>query len=277
MTPVVDIVIVSYNTKGYLEACLRSLHEHPPTVRHTTTVVDNASRDGSAEMVRRGWPDVRLIHTGDNLGFARANNLGIRATHGTFILLLNSDTVVSPGAIDGLVDRLTSTPDTAAVGPRLIDGAGNVELSFGPMMGALNELRQRCRTAALSRGTPIFGAAVARSLARPGYPDWVTGACLLVRRIDAEAVGLIDERYLLYGEDVDFCAALRARHRKILFSPDIEIIHYGGRSGRAFPRQTRQLYRRSKLAFYAKHHPHWLPLLRVYLKLRRQIHQAEDE
>ncbi len=277
MTPVVDIVIVSYNTKGYLEACLRSLHEHPPTVTHTTTVVDNASRDGSAEMVRRVWPDVRLIQTGDNLGFARANNLGIRATHGTFILLLNSDTVVSPSAIDGLVDRLTSTPDTAAVGPRLIDGAGNVELSFGPMMGPLNELRQRCRTAALSRGTPIFGAAVARSLARPGYPDWVTGACLLVRRVDAEAVGLLDERYLLYGEDVDFCAALRARHRKILFSPDIEITHYGGRSGPTFPRQTRQLYRRSKLAFYAKHHPHWLPLLRVYLKLRRQLQQAEDD
>ena len=276
MPHVVDIVIVSYNTKGYLDACLRSLSDHPPVVAHTTTVVDNASHDGSADMVRRVWPHVQLIEAGHNLGFARANNLGIRATQGSLILLLNSDTVVPPGAIDGLVDRLTSTPNAAAVGPRLVDGHGHVELSFGPMMSPLNELRQRCRALALTRSTPILGAAVSRSLARPGTPDWVTGACLLVHRVDAEAVGLLDERYPLYGEDVDFCAALRARHRTILFSPDVEITHYGGRSGHTVPVHTRLLYRRSKLAFYAKHHPRWLPALRGYLRLRNQLPPTDD-
>ena len=114
----------------------------------------------------------------------------------------------------------------------------------------------------------------ADGLGRLHYPDWVSGACLLVRRPDAEAVGLFDERFFMYLEDVDFCAALRARHRRILFTPAAEVQHLRGRSASTASVATAVAYRRSQLAFYAKHHPAWLASLRTYLRLKRQLPQA---
>jgi GT2 family glycosyltransferase len=98
--------------------------------------------------------------------------------------------------------------------------------------------------------------------------DWVSGACLMVRRADAEAVGLIDERYFMYAEDVDFCAAIRGRGRTVLFTPEAEVIHLRGQSASTAPASTHAAYRRSQLAFYEKHHPRWVPILRAYLALR---------
>jgi GT2 family glycosyltransferase len=102
-------------------------------------------------------------------------------------------------------------------------------------------------------------------------PTWVSGACLIVRRADAQAVGLLDERYFMYTEDVDFCAAIRARGRTVLFTPDVEIVHLRGRSVSSDPESTRLAYRQSHLAFYQKHHPAWAPLLRLYLNLRGEL------
>src|SRR5256714_11830432 len=101
------------------------------------------------------------------------------------------------------------------------------------------------------------------------YPDWVSGACLLVRRADAEAVGGLDERFFMYTEDVDFCAAIRARGRRILFTPAVEIVHLRGRSAATASEATSRAYRRSQIAFYEKHHPGWAPLLKLYLKIKR--------
>jgi GT2 family glycosyltransferase len=98
--------------------------------------------------------------------------------------------------------------------------------------------------------------------------DWVSGACLLVRRTDAEAVGLMDERYFMYAEDVDFCAAVRARGRRVLFSPAAEVVHLRGRSRATASTAAEQAYRRSQIAFYEKHHPGWVPWLRWYLKMK---------
>jgi GT2 family glycosyltransferase len=253
----VSIIIVSFNARQDLERCLESLHGSPPVRSHEIVVVDNHSKDGSADTAER-WPNVNVIRTSHNLGFARATNIGIRASHGTNVLLLNSDTIVPPGTIDRLLTTLDRHPDVAVVGPRLVDAAGNAELSFGRMIGPINELRQKRRAA----------SDIDRLTRRPSYPDWVSGACLLVRRMDAEAVGLLDERYFMYTEDVDFCAAIRARGRRVLFAPDIEIVHLRGRSVAAAPAATHVAYRRSQIAFYEKHHPHWVPLLKLYLRLK---------
>ena len=257
-----SIIIVSYNACADLERCLESLHAHAPTLPHEIVVVDNQSTDGSAAAARR-WAGVKVIESGGNLGFARANNIGIRASTGAAVLLLNSDTIVPRGALDGLVAELDRHPEAAVVGPRLVDGHGRAELSFGSTLGPFNEIRQKL----LNTRSGI----VERATRRRHSPDWVTGACLLVRRQDAEAVGLLDERYFMYTEDVDFCAAIRARGRKILFTPEIEVVHLRGRSAAASPEATRRAYRRSQLAFYQKHHPVWAPLLRLYLRLRGQI------
>jgi len=254
----ISIIIVSFNARGDLERCLESLHSAPPATPHDIVVVDNASTDGSAAAARR-WPDITVIEAGSNAGFARANNIGIRASRGTNLLLLNSDTLVPRGAIDRLLAELERDPDVAVVGPRLVDGSGFAELSFGRMIGPFNELRQK----RLARS-----GAVEELTKHRQYPDWVSGACLLVRRADAEAVGGLDERYFMYAEDVDFCAAIRARRRRILFTPDVEVVHLRGRSAASAPAATRQAYRRSQLAFYEKHHPGWAPLLRLYLRLR---------
>jgi N-acetylglucosaminyl-diphospho-decaprenol L-rhamnosyltransferase len=257
-----SIIIVSYNARVELEHCLESLAAAPPHATHETIVVDNASSDGSAGVARDAG--VRVIDAGDNVGFARANNLGIRASAGADLLLLNSDTIVPPGAIDGLMAELAGDPSVAVVGPRLVDGAGRPELSFGPMMGPLNEVLQKWRTARSTQaGNAMTGSR--------RYPDWVSGACLLVRRADAEAVGLLDERFFMYAEDVDFCASIRARGRRILFTPGVEIVHLRGRSRAAAPASTERAYRRSQIAFYEKHHPAWAPILKAYLRIRGRI------
>jgi GT2 family glycosyltransferase len=256
--PRLSIVIVSYNAREDLERCLQSLVRAAPSVDHEIIVVDNASTDDSAAAVRARWPGVRLIDAGANVGFAKANNMGIRASFGELLLLLNGDTLVPPGAIDRLVAVLDARPAVAVVGPRLVDGNGRAELSFGRMLSPLNELRQKLR----ARGN------VERLTSREREVDWVSGACLLVRRADAEAVGLLDERYFMYTEDVDFCAAIRARGRRVLYTPSAEFVHLRGRSRQTAPRATESAYRRSQIAFYEKHHPRWAPILRIYLRLR---------
>ena len=258
------IVIVSHNTRSDLENCLQSLHDHPPQAPHEIVVVDNASRDGSADAVRSRWPAVRVIALNSNVGFAAANNQGIRATNSELILLLNSDTIVPDGSLDRLIAALQELPGASIVGPRIVDGEGRPELSYGRMMTPLSELRQKLL---LRFASPARLTAMTSHTRRV---DWVTAACLLVRRGDAEAAGLLDERYFMYCEDVDFCAAVRANGGTIYFTPVTEIIHLRGRSWGARS-QAPESYGRSQLAFYRKHHPGWVPLLRLYLGLRGKL------
>jgi len=258
-----SIIIVSYNARADLERCLASLHEAPPALPHEIIIVDNASTDGSP-VGARAWPDVRVIERHTNGGFAVANNVGIRASRGELLLLLNSDTVVPPGAIDRLVTALRGHDDAAVAGPRLVDGHGVPELSFGSMLTPWTEWRRRRLLRRLTRNDRRALDAVDAATRREHWPDWVTGACLLVKKADAEAVGLLDERYFMYMEDVDFCAAIRACGRKILFTPAAEVVHQRGRSAAAAPGATRAAYERSHLAFYQKHYPRLARFVRMY-------------
>jgi GT2 family glycosyltransferase len=260
-----SIVIVSHNTRPDLDACLRSLHEHPPRIPHQIAVVDNASRDGSVEAVRAQWPGVMVVALDRNVGFSAGNNAGIRATTSDLVLLLNSDTTVPDGAVDRLVAALDELPGASIVGPRILDADGSPELSFGRMLSPFAELKQKLtvRYASASR--------IASMTSRTREVDWVSGACLLVRRRDAEAAGLLDERYFMYCEDVDFCAAVRRNGGRVYFTPAAQIVHLRGRSWRANPGGAEDTYRRSQLAFYRKHHPAWEPILRLYLALQGKL------
>ena len=271
MPAALSIIIVSYNARRDLEACLDSLAAHPPAISHEIVVVDNASTDGSAEAAEARGPAVRLVRQDQNTGFAAANNAGFRRSSGELVLLLNSDTIVPPQAIDTLIARLRQWPSAGAAGPRLVDGAGRAELSFGAMISPFTEGRQKILTALHARGFGLVSRWVERATRRERLVDWVSGAALLVYRRDAEAAGLLDERFFLYTEDVDFCAALRARGRQILFAPASQITHLRGRSRATAPRQMHAAYRRSQLAFYAKHHPRWVPALRLYLRWKGEL------
>ena len=269
--PRLSIVIVTFNSRDQIDACLESLVSRPPAVDHEIVLVDNASPDGTSQAVRGRWPGVRVIDAGENAGFARANNLGIRQTFGELVLLLNPDTVVRPGAIDALVATLAQAPGAAVAGPRLVDAQGRAELSFGSMIGPLNELKQKILVRGHAHRLPVISGYVEAATTESRDVDWVSGACLLVRRTDAEAVGLLDERYFMYAEDVDFCAAIRARNRRVLFVPQAEVVHLRGESRRSAASATAIEYRRSQLAFYEKHHPRWAPFLRVYLRARGRL------
>jgi GT2 family glycosyltransferase len=269
-TPRLSIIIVNYNGRGHLDACLESLTEHPPRTPHEVIVVDNASTDMSQEIAAH-HAGVRLIALPKNVGFSAGNNAGIRASGGELLLLLNNDTVVPPGAIDRLVAALDADPRAAVAGPRLVDGEGNPELSFGPMISPLGELRQKIVTALHARGVPLVRSWVERTTRRQHYVDWVSGACLLVRRAVADDVGLLDERFFLYTEDVDFCASVRARGWKVLFTPAAEIVHLRGRSRSTAAPASAAAYRRSHVAFYEKPHPRLVPLLRLYLRMKGNL------
>ena len=164
-----SIVIVSFNARADLERCLRSLHQSPPAASHEIIVVDNASTDDSVQAART-WPDVRVIESSTNRGFAAANNTGIRASAGPMLLLLNSDTIVPPGAIDRLLATLQNHSDAAAVGPRLVDGKGRAELSFGSMLTPLAEWRQQRLMRGLERGDPAVREQVEAMTSEERFP-----------------------------------------------------------------------------------------------------------
>jgi N-acetylglucosaminyl-diphospho-decaprenol L-rhamnosyltransferase len=265
------IVIVTYNSRDEIDAALRALHEPRPRVDHEIVVVDNASSDGTAAHVRSRWPDVRVIDAGANLGFAAANNLGIRSMSSELVLLLNPDTRAPGEAIDRLAAYLDAHPDCAIAGPRIVDGQGRAELSFGAMISPLAECRQKLLVTGSQRQWPIVTPAVERMTSTTRSVDWVSGACLMVRRSDLDAVGLLDERFFMYTEDVDLGAAVRARGRHVVFVADAQIEHLRGRSVRTASSATAVAYRRSQVAFYTKHHPRWVPILKAYLKIRGQL------
>jgi GT2 family glycosyltransferase len=236
--PRLSIVIVTFNSANDIDACLASLAAARSSVDSEIVVVDNASSDGTAAVVRGRWPGARVLDAGGNLGFAGGSNLGIRNTFGDLVLLLNPDTAVRPGALDALIAALDRRADAAVAGPRLIDARRRAEVSFGRMTGPFAELRQKLLVTGHDRGLPLVSGYIDRLTRHARDVDWVSGACLLVRRADAEAVGLLDERYFMYAEDVDFCAALRARGRAILFVPAAEVVHFRGRSVSSSPQAT---------------------------------------
>ncbi len=263
----VAVVIVTYNSRRDIERCLRSLIDGgglqgPAEV----VVVDNASADETVAYVRAQWPSVQVIASPENRGFSAANNLGIRATRAPFVLLLNPDTDVPPGAIDQLRAHLSALPGAGIIGPRLVDARGTPELSFGPMISPWGELRQKVRMAGARRGWRMAQRAIAELTSRPGERDWVTGACLLIRRDVLEAVGGLDERFFMYTEDVDLCAQVRRLGYTVQFEPSVTVQHLRGQSAATNP-HTERLRRQSHLAFYRKHLPRWVGPLQWYLRL----------
>lgn len=272
--PTLAIVIVSFNVRVDLDACLHAIPAAVGTLATTIVVVDNGSTDGTVTWLRQRWPDVQLIETGANVGFARANNAGIRQTRSELVLLLNPDTVPAPGSLARLADTLRAHRDAAAVGPRLIDAEGKAELSFGWAWSPLAEARQKALQALDRRGVRFVQQWLDRAFRTAATHDWVSGACLMARRADLDAVGLLDERYFMYGEDIDLCLAFRQRGRTVRFEPSAEVTHLRGRSGGANPDLQRRR-RESHMAYYRKHQRFWAPWLALYLWLRGQ-HVGQD-
>jgi len=222
-----SVIIVNWNGRECLEGCLRSLLEET-LGEMEVLVVDNASGDGSPEMVKRHFPGVSLIGFDRNLGFARAANEGVRQSRGEYILLLNPDTLILPGAIRGMVSFLEGHPRMGAVGPRLLNPDGSVQPSWGRFPGLRSEaIVQLYLYRLLPAGRPV-GRRMPLFARLPGEPmpvDWVVGACLMTRRRVWEEVGPLCEEIFLYGEDLDWCWRVRQAGWSIGHLPQARVVH----------------------------------------------------
>jgi GT2 family glycosyltransferase len=264
------IIIVTFNSAQEIGGCLHSLIGHTDPFPTTITVVDNASTDGTAELVRRRFPAVQVIETGENAGFARANNIGIRATQSDYVLLLNPDTEAPPGSIQTLVRGLAAHPDAAIAGARLLSERGFPELSWGAPITPWNEAKRMIFSRLYHRKIRRIVRRMDRLSRQAREVAWVSGACMVIRRPDLDAVGLLDERFFMYTEDVDLCIEMAKRDRKVLYVAGAEVLHYRGRSGPSNP-DLERMRQRSHVAYYEKHLPLWAPLLRVYLKVTGKL------
>ncbi|HEY7817528.1 MAG TPA: glycosyltransferase family 2 protein, partial [Vicinamibacteria bacterium] len=229
-------------------------------------VADNASTDGSVEMLRERFPGVRVIASSENVGFGAASNLCWREAKASLVLFLNGDTVVPERALDRLVEVARRRPDAGAIGPRILHPDGEIQMSFGAMPGIGSEMLQKLWNAGYEGGKGPLRSAVRRRYSRERAVDWVSGACLLARRDALETVSGFDENFFLYSEDVDLCARIRSTGAVVLFTPEVEVVHLLGRS--VAKNRDRVVYEshRSRLYFYEKHHRYLeVLLLRLYM------------
>lgn len=248
-----SIVIVSWNTRALLAACLDSVAAEAAAVPGgvETLVVDNASTDGSAEMVEQRFPWARLLRSDRNLGFAGANNVALAQCRGELVLLLNPDTKLLPGALAELVRFMAAHPDAGAAGARILNADGSLQESCYPQPGLLREL---WRLLHLDRLRPWAAYAMdAWPTDRPRQVDDVLGAALLVRRTVLEQIGLLDTGFFMYSEEIDLCRRVRDAGRRIYWAPDAQVIHYGGQSTQQVAtKMFLQLYA-SKVRYFRKH------------------------
>lgn len=245
-----SILIVNWNTHQDLLRCLASITTNPPACPFEVLVFDNASTDGSAEAVAAQYPHVRLDVGPANLGFARASNRAASNTQGDFWLLLNPDTSVHPGALDALVHYLTGQPRVAAVGPRLINLDGSLQPSIERLPSLFGEW---WRLFHLDHIYPVsqYAKAVLDSQA-PQRVEALNGACLLLRADAVRPIGLFDEDYFVYSEEIDLCDRLTQVGWELHWLPEAVVTHAGGQSTRQVAdHMFIELYR-NKIKFFRK-------------------------
>lgn len=245
----VSIIIVNWNTRDLLRNCLRSIITQT-TVPHEIIVVDNASHDGSADMVRAEFPDTTLIANSENSGFAAANNQGLRIARGRTVLLLNPDTLILEGAIDRMLGWLDRHPGVGCVGCQVLEGPGVIQRTCFADSTLLNFVIVEFGLMRLSRWIPFFG--------RSWYTDWdrqserkvdvVSGMFMLVPRTVVDKVGLLDEAFFVYGEESDWCRRIRKAGYTCVFSPEAQIIHLDGGS-----KSTSQIRSRMYVQMHKSH------------------------
>jgi GT2 family glycosyltransferase len=226
------VTVVSWNTRDLLRECLESLRDGCGRRRVEVHVVDNASEDGSVEMVRERFPEVKLMQNRENVGFARANNQSWRESRGRYWLLLNSDTRVPPGALDHLASLLDEQPRAGLATARLVNPDGTPQHCAQPLPSVgrtlLEALRLHKCLPARWRGRLLLGPYWTYD--RPAPIGWTWGTALLARREAVQEAGPLSEDFFMYGEDLEWCLRMRRHGWEVWFCPEAEVVHLGGQS-----------------------------------------------
>lgn len=253
----VSIIIVAWNVRDYVQKCLESVFKETKGIEFEVIYVDNASEDGSVEMVRNEFPEVRIIENKENRGFNKANNQGIKIAQGRYILLLNSDTVVLDNAIAKTVKFADEHPDAGIVGCKVLNPDLTLQRTCFMYPSLLNMFLSATYLNKLFARSRFFGRE------RMTWWDFndvrvvetVCGCFSLIRRKGIDENGLMDERYFMYGDDPDLCFRFKQRGWKAMFTPDLKIIHYGGQTTKQMKREFRWQLHGGVLLFMRLHRP----------------------
>lgn len=251
--PQLSIIIVNWNTRDLTVDCLRSIYAAPDGLSLEVILIDNASSDDTVEAVRREFPQVNLICSPRNLGFAGANNIGLQQARGEALLLLNSDTMVPSGALGAACAYLHAHPEVGMCGVKLLNPDGTFQTSYARFPSLVSEL--------------LSATGMGVRLVSPYYPspqpvdgegaqevDWVAGAFLLLRRSVYEQVGGMDTGFFMYSEETDWCYRIKQAGWSIRYLPDISVIHVGGASTRQRSAAMTAELNKSKIRFFEKHY-----------------------
>jgi len=265
-----SIIVVTYNSRRHVRDCLESIQQNVGDIDHEVIVVDNASQDGTPEIVRNNFPNVHLTVNRENRGFARGNNQGISQSQGRTVLLLNPDAVVLPQTLATLLKEMNQSPETGLLGCRLLNTDRSLQQSFGYEISIWNEVIRKIFFNLWEKHRFSPAGWVLRFLhSRNREVDWVKGACMLSRRQALLDAQLMDESFFMYLEDADLCLRIRQLGWHVRYTPEAEVIHCGGGSVSSNPEQSELEFRRSQLHYFKKHLGETnLKILKVYLGLK---------
>jgi N-acetylglucosaminyl-diphospho-decaprenol L-rhamnosyltransferase len=257
--PDLSVVVVNYNTRHLLPEMMAALAAAADGLSLQVIVIDNASRDGSADYIRQTWPHVELLANAANVGFGRANNQALPLIRAANVLLLNTDAFVRSDSLRAALGVLADQPECGIVGVRLIGRDGSVQPSCRYFPTAWNLLLVSTGLAKLFPGVRLVDDAHWNDR-EPAECDWVPGAFLLIRKALIDRVGLFDPRFFLYYEEVDLCRVVKAAGWTVRYCPDTDVVHIGGESARsdgnlsAAGRQLPALQAESELLYFRKHY-----------------------
>ena len=253
----ISVVILSWNDQNHLEGCLKSLEQAKGSCCLEVIVVDNASMDGSAEMVRCKFPDVKLIQNQKNLGFARGINIGIKASSGRYVCLLNSDIKLLEGCLEGVFDYMERNPDIGILGPKILNTDLTHQSSCRRFPGLWNNFCSAVGLAKVFKQVKFFSGEHMFYFKGDSVVDVdvLVGCFWFVRREAMSQFGLLDEHFFMYAEDVDWCKRCWRTGWRVVFFPDAHAIHYkGGSSIKQDPAWVALTQQRSILRYWEKHH-----------------------
>jgi hypothetical protein len=249
-----SISIVNTNNKVLLRECLKSLFGQDHGVDFETILVDNVSTDGSVEMLRAEFPQVKTIQNTGRMGFAANHNQAIRASVGKYILVLNEDTIIEPGALKAICDYLAANPKTGAVGPKLENPDGSLQPSCYRFPSPLRTLCENLLLVAAFPNNKTIGDYRSWPHDTVRDVDFVSGAAITVRREVIETTGLLDDGFFIYAEETDWCYRMHRDGWKVTFIPSGTIVHYGGQSSVAIKDRQFCEFNRSGLRYIRKHY-----------------------
>ncbi|MCX7018051.1 MAG: glycosyltransferase family 2 protein [bacterium] len=261
-----SVIIINLNTRDFLHACLTSMKECIARDDFEVILVDNGSTDDSVDMVRRDFPRVRVLPQGRNLGFTRANNIGLMQAKGQYLLVLNSDTEMVGNALGQMCDYMDAHPDVGALGSQLLNNDGSVQLSCRSFPSFKTVLFHRYSLMTRLFPRNRYSAEYLLTNSTHGETmdvDWVSGACLLTRRETTAQVGLLDEGFFIYAEDVDWCYRMKQAGWRIVYFPNAKVLHHIGRATSKIPYRMIYERHRSMWRFYRKHYSKGIVLIDV--------------